>query len=198
MIRAVICAVLLFQPELLDRTLALVGGQSITLSDARAAIALGLVATDRSADPIPGVVGRLVDRELVLREVQRYSPPAPAESAVTAKLEEIHQRFSSAAALAAVLDRFGFAETRLVAWVRDDLRTQAYLAQRFASASTPTDAEIVTAYNGARAEFDSRNLTFEQAMPVLRERMTASRRDELIADWLSDLRRRTEVVILPK
>jgi len=192
------CAALLLQPQLLDRTLALVGGQPITLSDARAAIALGLVEADRSADPIPGVVGRLVDRELVLREVQRYSPPAPAESAVTAKLEEIHQHFSNAAALADVLDRFGFAETRLVAWVRDDLRTQAYLAQRFASASAPTDAEIAAAYNAARAEFESRNQTFEQAMPILRERMTSSRRNELIADWLSDLRRRTEVVILPK
>ncbi len=33
----------LAQPELIDRTLAIVGGQAITLSDARAAIALGLV-----------------------------------------------------------------------------------------------------------------------------------------------------------
>jgi len=198
LIRAVVVAAVLLQPQLLDRTLALVGGQPITLSDARAVIELGLIAADRSADPIPGVVGRMVDRELVLREVQRYSPPAPAESAVTARLEEIQQRFSSAAALAGVLDRFGFTEGRLVAWIRDDLRTQAYLAQRFASASTPTDAEIATAYNEARAEFDSRNLAFEQAMPILRERMTTSRRNELIADWLSDLRRRTEVVILPK
>ena len=42
--------------------------------------------------------------------------------------------------------RHGFTEVRLRAWVRDDLRTQAYLAQRFASASTPTDAEIAAAY----------------------------------------------------
>ena len=184
--------------ELLDRTLALVGGQPITLSDARAAMTLGLVAADRSADPIPGVVGRLVDRELVLREVQRYAPPAPAESAVSARLDEFHKRFTGDATLTSVLDRFGFTEARLVAWVRDDLRTQAYLAQRFASASTPSDAQIAAAYNASRAEFDGRGQTFEQAIPLLRERLTESRRNDLIADWLSDLRRRTDVVILPQ
>lgn len=184
--------------ELLDRTLALVGGQPITLSDARAAMTLGLVASDRSADPIPGVVGRLVDRELVLREVQRYAPPAPSESAVSARLDEIHKRVTGDAPLASVLDRFGFTEARLVAWVRDDLRTQAYLAQRFASASTPSDAQIAAAYNASRAEFDARGQTYEQATPVLRERLTESRRNDLIADWLSDLRRRTDIVILPQ
>ena len=82
------------------------------------------------------------------------------------------------------------------AWVLDDLRTEAYLAQRFASASMPTDAEITTAYTRARAEFDNSGSTFEQATPLLRERLITARRAELINDWLSDLRRRTDVVIL--
>jgi hypothetical protein len=148
--------------ELLDRTLALVGGQAITLSDARAAVALGLVAADAAADPMPGVTNRLVDRELILREVQRYAPPAPSESAVEARLAEIRTALGSAAAVSRVLDQYGFSEARLRAWVRDDLRTQAYLQQRFASASTIRD------------------------------------RNELVADWVEELRRRTDVVILPQ
>lgn len=194
----VLIFVLLLQAQLLDRTMALVGGQPITLSDARAVIALGLVPADRSADPVPGVVSRLVDRELVLREVQRYAPPAPAESAVSARLTEIKERFTGAETLAGVLDRYGFTEVRLTQWIRDDLRTQAYLAQRFASASLPSDAEVAAAYTAARAEFDANSQTFEQAAPIVRERLTASRRNDLIADWLADLRRRTDVVILPK
>lgn len=182
--------------EVLDRTLAIVGGQPITLSDARAAIALGLIEPERTADPVPGVALQLVDRELILREVQRYAPAAPAESAVEARLDEVRKRFGNAAALARVLDVHGFTEDRLKAWIRDDLRTQAYLAQRFASASTPTDQEISAAYARARTEFDKQAMSFEQAAPVLRDRLIASRRRELIADWVSDLRRRTDVVIL--
>jgi hypothetical protein len=146
--------------EVLDRTLALVGGQAITLSDVRAAIDLGLVEGGTST--VADMTARLVDRELILREVQRYAPPAPPDSAVDARLAQITRRFASPAALMNVLETHGFNETRLRTWLRDDMRTEAYLAQRFASAGTP------------------------------------ERRRELVVDWLSDLRRRTDVVILPQ
>lgn len=191
---ALVAALALAQPELLDRTLALVAGQPITLSDARAAIALGLIE-----DPQPSiaeVTARLVDRELVLREVQRYAPPAPAESAVEARLAAIRQRL--AGSLSRILEQHGFTDTRLRAWIRDDLRTQAYLAQRFASASLPNEAEVAAAYARQRAEFDKAGLAFEQAAPIVRERLIDERRRELIVDWVADLRRRTDVVIVPQ
>jgi hypothetical protein len=182
--------------ELIERTLALVGGQAITLGDARAAIALGLVPGERVSSDIALITGVLVDRELILREVQRYAPPAPSGSSVDTRVEEIRKRFADAAAFARALDLHGFTEVRLRAWLRDDLRSEAYLAQRFASASTPTDAEIGAAYARGRAEFERAGQTFEQATPLLRERLITTRRAELISDWLSDLRRRTDVVII--
>jgi hypothetical protein len=193
---ALLIALLLFQQELIERTLALVGGQAITLSDARAAIALGLVDAGGSQEPTPAVTSQLVDRALVLREVMRYAPAAPADSAVGARLEEIRKRAGGVAPLATLLDQYGFTEVRVLALIRDELRTQAYLSQRFASASTPTDAEVSAAYARSRAEFDQAGTTFEQAAPIVRDRLVAARRRELIADWISDLRRRTDVVIL--
>ena len=193
---ALLIALLLFQQELIERTLALVGGQAITLSDARAAMALGLVDAGGSQEPTPAVTSQLVDRALVLREVVRYAPAAPADSAVAARLEDIRKRAGGVAPLATLLERYGFTEVRVLAWIRDELRTQAYLSQRFASASTPTDAEVSAAYARSRAEFDQAGTTFEQAAPIVRDRLVAARRRELIADWVSDLRRRTDVVIL--
>lgn len=182
------------QQELIERTLALVGSQAITLNDARAAIALGLIDVPQGADPIASATTQLVDRALVLREVQRYAPPAPDDNVVTTRLEEIRAR--SSVPRASLLQAHGFSEARLRAWVRDDLRTQAYLAQRFASASLPSDTEVSAAYTRQRAEFDQAGQTFAQAAPIVRERLIVSRRSELIADWLSELRRRTDVVIL--
>lgn len=158
-----VVALALGNQDVLDRTLALVGGQPITLSDARAAMAFGLVQPSApGADPIPGAASQLVDRELILREVQRYAPPEPSENAIEARLDDIRQKLGGATALTRALDLYGFTEPRLRAWVRDDLRLHAYLTQRFASASTVRD------------------------------------RAELIADWLSELRRRTDVVILTR
>jgi hypothetical protein len=178
--------------ELLDRTLALVGGQPITLSDARGALALGLI------DAPPGSIGdataALIRRELILREVQRYAPGAPSESVVDARLEQVRKRFADAAAMHRVLEANGFTEARLRAWLRDDLRTESYLAQRFASASTPTDADLAREYTDRKADYDKRFATFEQATPAIRERLVELRRSQLIIDWVSDLERRTEIV----
>ena len=189
---------LLAQPgELLDRTLAIVGTQVITLGDARAAVRLGLVDAAPAADPV-SVTQLLVDRELVLREVQRYAPPAPSDSTVEARLDELRNRPPAPGEWAQIFEATGFTEARLRAWVRDDLRTVAYLAQRFASASTPTDAEIAALFTEERATFERAGTTFEEAAPALRERLVEARRRELITDWVSDLRRRTTVVLLPQ
>jgi hypothetical protein len=185
-------------PELVDRTLALVGGQPITLSDARAALALGLIdVAPGSTTPTGDGVARLIQRELILREVQRYAPAAPPDSAIDERLEKIRGRFPDAAAMRRVLDANGFTDARLRAWVRDDLRTESYLAQRFASATVPADAEIAREYTQSKAAYDGKFATFEEAAPAIRQMLVESRRRQLIVDWVSDLERRTEIVLLP-
>ncbi|MEO8679370.1 MAG: hypothetical protein ABI665_10010 [Vicinamibacterales bacterium] len=182
--------------ELVERTLAIVGGQVITLSDVNAAIGLGLVEGVDAASPAAAGTARLVERVLILREVQRYAPPDPGDAAIDARLAEV--RAKTGAAFARVLEQTGFTEVRLRDWIRDDLRSQAYLAQRLAAAGMPSDPELAAAFTSGRAEFDAAGTTFEQAVPILRERLTAARRRELITDWVTDLRRRTDVVVLPQ
>ena len=62
--------------ELIERTLVIVGGQAITLSDVRTASALQLIEANPDRD-LEAAVSRLVDRLLMLREVQRYAPAEP-------------------------------------------------------------------------------------------------------------------------
>ena len=185
--------------ELVDRTLALVGGQPITLSDARAALALGLIEIGPgSAAPMSDGVARLIQRELILREVQRYAPAAPSDAAIDERLEKIRGRFPDAAAMNRVLVANGFTEARLRGWVRDDLRTESYLAQRFASATVPADPEIAREYTQSKAAYDQKFSTFEEAAPAIRQMLIETRRRQLIVDWVSDLERRTEIVLLPE
>jgi hypothetical protein len=122
--------------ELIERTLAIVGGQPITLSDVRAALALGLVEEPGIGDAIAPATQRLIERALVLREVQRYAPAEPPEDAVDARVAAIGARFPTADALAAALGAVAFSEAHLRAWARDDLRIGAYLDQRFAAAGS--------------------------------------------------------------
>lgn len=163
--------------ELIERTLAIVAGQALTLSEVRAAVTLGLVNGVDSPVDIAGATPRLVDRMLMLREVQRYAPPEPQEGDLERQLAAVRARFPTPDLYARALQSGGFSEARLRAWIRDDLRVAAYLAQRFAAVAAPADPG---------------------AGDTARDRAVAERQAALIANWLDDLRRRTPIVELWK
>ena len=179
--------------ELLERTLAIVGGAVVTQSDVALAQALGLVEGAAAATP-EAALAALVDRWLMLHEVARFAPTEPATAVVAARLASAQARLGDADAVTRRLAEAGRGPSYLAAWVRDDLRIAAYLEQRFASAGAPADSDV-TAYAASHAaEFAAAGITGDQALATARERLVQERRRELIADWLVDLRRRTPVV----
>jgi len=182
------------QGELIDRALAIVGGQVIALSDAQTMMKLGLVDANGEADPLEAATAKLVDRALMLREVERYAPPEPPAEVVESRLAVARDRAGSPEAFADVLAAGGMTEARLRLWIRDDYRIIGYLDQRFAAAGVPTDQEILAYYTDHTDEFVRGGLSYENAAGLIRDRLAAERRSELITDWLSDLRRRAEIV----
>jgi hypothetical protein len=120
--------------EIIDRILAVVSGDLITLSDVTAARDLGLQSADGAADPTRAILAKLIDRELVLAEVERYGPPEPAATAIDAELAIVRARFASSPAYDAALRRSGIDEAHLRETLRQDLRIREYENQRFASA----------------------------------------------------------------
>jgi hypothetical protein len=119
--------------ETIDRVLAVVAGQLITLTDVTAAADLGLQTSAGAADPVRAVLDKLIDRELVLAEVDRYAPAEPTSDAVSGELLRVRQRFASAADFDAALARSGIDEQHLRETLRQDLRMRAYLDQRFSA-----------------------------------------------------------------
>jgi hypothetical protein len=165
--------------EIIDRVLAILPGQIITLSDVEAAIDLGLVEPPAGADRIGGGLAALIDRLLMLNEVRRVVPAEPTEAAIDARVGRMRQRFPSPAELARVLAARGVDETILRIYAADDLRLAAYLDERFSGASQPTDEEI------------------RQAGEAARPRIVAERRQTLVNAWVADLRKRADVTVLP-
>jgi hypothetical protein len=128
------CAVASARAEVIDRVLAVVSGDLITFSDVTAARDLGLESADGAADPTRAILSKLIDRELVLAEVERYGPPEPTGEAIDAGVRAVRARFASADAYDAALTRSGIDEAHLRETLRQDLRIRAYEDQRFASA----------------------------------------------------------------
>jgi hypothetical protein len=120
--------------ETIDRVLAVVAGQIITLSDVTAARELAVQTAAPSADPIRGMLSTLIDRALVLSEVERYAPADPAPEVIDREIEIIRERFPSADDFTDALARAGLDDRLLRDMVRQDLRIRAYQEQRFAAA----------------------------------------------------------------
>lgn len=181
---------------LLERTLAVVGGAVVTQSDVALALALGLVEGPAAATP-ESALAALVDRWLMLHEVERFAPPEPAAAAVENRLAVVRARAGDAEGVARRLREAGRDPSYLSAWVRDELRIAAYLEQRFASTGTPSEPDVAAYVQRQAAELEAAGLTGDAALAAARTRLGQERRRELIADWLADLRRRTRVVTFP-
>ena len=165
--------------EVIDRVLAILPGQIITLSDVEAALDLGLVEAPAGEQRIAVALSAVIDRVLMLNEVRRVAPPEPSPAAIDARVARIRERIGRPADMARVLAARGLDETVLRLYAADDLRLASYLEERFSAASQPTDDEI------------------RQAGESARQRLTEDRRRALIGAWTAELRRRADVTVLP-
>ena len=195
---ALTCAGSSARAEIIDRVLAAVGGQIITLSDARAALRLGLVPADVSEDPVAAALERLIDRILMLAEVERYAPAEPPPAAVDAGVAAVRARFPDAASFERVLKETAMSEEELRRYVRDTLRLQVYLQQRFGTMADPSDEAVAQYYLEHAGEFtaDGGLRPLEEVREAVRSKLTAQGWDAFLQDWVEGLRRRAAVVVL--
>jgi hypothetical protein len=140
--------------ETIDRVLAVVSGQLITLTDVTAARDLGLQTVDGAADPVRAVLTKLIDRELVLAEVDRYAPQEPTAEALDREVQRVQARFPTGPALDAALARSGIDEQHLRETVRQDLRVAAYIDQRFSASEERREAAVAEWMAGLRRRAD--------------------------------------------
>ncbi len=179
----------------IDRVLAVVSGSIITLSDARAAIDLGLVDVRQSQDAVGAAVKWLIERRLVLDEALRYESADPGRAGVTDALAAIRARFPDEPAWLAALTRLGLAPDDVRTLVADTLHAQAYIDDRFSTAVPVSEDELREVFARQPEAFADagRVLSFDEARPAVQAAVQREQRARAITDWVARLRRRAEV-----
>jgi hypothetical protein len=180
--------------EIIDRVLAIVGGGVIMQSDVTMAFELGLVTVGKTDDPIAAVLSQLIDRYVILAEVDRYAPPEPPAEQIDRAAEQVRASFATAQAYDAALARSGVDQARLRQTLRDQLRIRTYLDQRF-TVPPPTDDEMAVYYRDHPGDFTrgGQVVPVDAARAEIAAVLVAARRKTLIDDWVSGLRRRADV-----
>jgi parvulin-like peptidyl-prolyl isomerase len=184
--------------EVIDRVVAVVSGSVITLSEARAAIALGFVDTTGAADPLAVAVKALVDREIVLDEVNRSAAQEPDPALVTQRVERIRARFADQESYRRALASAGIDEPVVQELARDDLRVRQYIERRFEAVLSPSDDEVSGYYLANPAQFtrEGQVLPLDEVRSAVVARFVEIRRQQAIDAWMIRLRRRADVVDL--
>jgi hypothetical protein len=135
----------------IDRILAVVNGDPITLSDVRAARTLSLVPADATD---AAVVDTLVERRLVLTEMRRFQTPEPTLDVVAARRSEWAQRVAGSTPEKRA-EAAGVNVEYVDRWLSDDLRREAYLQQRFAALDAGRRADAIRLWiEGLRVRAD--------------------------------------------
>ena len=185
--------------EVIDRILAVVDRELITMSDVIAAQRLGLTAQSPTGnDPIRRTLDALIERQLELAEANRYMPPEPTAAQIEDALAAVTSRFRTPQELEEALVQTGLTPEQLRLRVRDDLRIEAYLNQRFGAAIQPSEQEVVAYYrtHGAELSTGAGVPPLDDVRQAIRSRLAAARRAALAGEWLEGLRRRTEIADL--
>jgi parvulin-like peptidyl-prolyl isomerase len=183
--------------EVIDRVVAVVDGHLITLSDVRTVTALGLIepatAIPADADREP-IVERLIDRVLVLQEVDRYAPAPPDDKTVDARVAAIAEKNGSSARLDKKLESLGVSAAWLRHWLTDSLRIQTYVDQRFGNVVQPTDEEVEAFFREHASEYANKDVSAAPVQAAARADIVAARRRAVLTEWVTGLRRRAEIL----
>lgn len=183
--------------QLLDRIVARVDGNAITLTDVKAAIALGIAGMSAAVGEA-AATELLIDRQLMLAEVERFAPPEPSPSAIAVETEVMTARVDGN--LGMLTRETGVDEARIREIARDTLRIQGYLNQRFGTAMQLTEDEVLQYYRIHPEEFtlEGRLIPFGEAEPFARQLAAAERRSTTVAQWLRDLRGRARITVVKR
>src|SRR3990172_10129247 len=138
----------LARAELVDRIVAIIDREVVTLSEAEQASEIARARPGAAAPPLVSVVERLIESRLVEREVERFTGEPVSPELVDGALREVRARFSSETAFLEMLARNGLSEEELRATLRKPIGVAQYLEQRFRPLTFVTEGQIEVYYRG--------------------------------------------------
>jgi len=183
--------------EIVDRIVAVVDREAITLSEAERARKLHLLRAGSEAPPLVDAVERLIELRLVLREVERYPAQAVAPEEIAAAVASVRAAFDSQSSFEMALTEAEMTEAELGAQLRSQIAVTHYLERRFRLLIQVSDEEIHLYY---REELTPELGRTGEAPPALESVSPAIRRileerdfNSQIATWIEQLKARANV-----
>ncbi|SUZ61234.1 uncharacterized protein METZ01_LOCUS14088 [marine metagenome] len=185
--------------DIIDKVVATVDRQLIMLSDVRAVTELGVLAMGSNEGSESQVTSRLINSILILVEVDRFLVSEPPQPVIQRRIDELKEHHSTVKSFETAWKSVGMTEERLYRLVRNDLRIDIYLRQRFTSTAEPTNAELVQYHKENQHQYvhNGSRLSFNDARELVRDDLLEERRQVIIQNWIARLHESVEIVYVP-
>ena len=183
---------------LVDRILAVVNRQPITLSDFnryQAFLALndGKKNWELSPSPSPAVLQQLIDRKLLLEEAEKFEVGLPKSADLLEAQDRLAKRFTNVLEFQNTLLRWGLDRDALQHEIQDYLTIQRFVEQRITFFVIIPPAEIQKYYETHREEFKEKRL--EEALAHITKQLTDLKAREKLDAYLKKLREKASIQI---
>lgn len=185
--------------DVIDKVVATVDRQIIMLSDVRAVTELGVLVMGSNEGSETQVTSRLVNRVLILVEVDRFLVSEPLQTEIQRRIDALKEHHSTVKSFETAWKSVGMTEERLYRLIRNDLRIDSYLRQRFTSTAEPTNAELLQYHKENQDLYilNGLRLPFNDARELVRDDLLEERRQVIIQNWIARLHESVEVVYVP-
>jgi peptidyl-prolyl cis-trans isomerase SurA len=180
--------------ELVDRIMAIIDREVVTLSEAEEARAIGRARTGNEARLVD-VVERLIESRLVEREVERFTGEPVSPELVDGALAEVRGGFDSEAAFLEMLAKNGLTEEELRASLDRQLKVTAYLERRFRPLTFVTDEQIEAYYRDELVPElrEGRPPGLEEVSDSIRRILEERAFNARVEEWIEGLKGRARI-----
>jgi hypothetical protein len=176
-----LAALLLDEPELVERILAVVNGRPVLLSEARVLAVVRGLPEDKARDA-------LIDERLMFEQASRVPQAAVSSAEEEAAYRDLLERRP------AIAEQVPETEMRRV--VRREAVILKFLDLRFAPQVRISDDDLQAAYAEAYGG-QPQAPTFESVAPALRGTLARRELDRRIEAWIAELRAAADIRVLP-
>ncbi len=181
------------EQELVDRIVAIIDREVVTLSEVELAEAVVVVRREREGEQA-AIVERLIEARLVEREVARFNDEPIEREEIEAQVEQFRARFESPEAFETMLSSNGITSDDLAAVLARQLSVSRYLERRFRALTHVTedeidayfDEEVVPTLSSSR---EASGLERAQIRRILEEQKFTERVD----NWIETLKSRASI-----
>ncbi len=193
---------LLARAEIVDRIAASVGNQVITESDVieeiRVAALLEGKTPDFSVEQKRAALERLVDQELMRREIVFTRFPFPSESDMKPLYAQVRDRFPNEAAYQAELRKYGLTAADVRQHLQWQLLTLRFIEYRFQPSVQLSESEIERAYRDFAAQWRDSKKSDPPPLDQVRDDMEKLARQKLVDSaldrWLGEVRTQNSII----